>query len=103
MARSKSLDRYPQEFWDVMSRFEKDHKNPLTIPCASRRAAEKLRFKFYGFLKAMKHDTLWQDYNAFYRAEFRVSDDGCLIIEDRDNTEAAQLCAQALRNLNQEK
>jgi hypothetical protein len=71
MPTSTKIEKYPEQFQRLAERFEYD-RSQIEIPCTSGKAAMALRFKLYGFKRAIDHANasapagarLWPQFSA---------------------------------------
>lgn len=71
MPTSTKIEKYPAQFHKLAQRFETD-RSAIEIPCTSIKAAMALRFKLYGFKRAIDEqnrgaplgERLWPHFSA---------------------------------------
>lgn len=95
MPNSVSIYNYPAEFLELAAKLQDRPGEVITIPCKDKIEAQRLRFKLYGFQKAMKKEGMDKDFPVATSAEICIRGND-VTIQNRDTTWAAKLVKNAL-------
>lgn len=96
MPQPKSMLAYAPEFLELAERMQAHPTEVIFVPCPSMKDAIRLRFRLYGFQKAMEHE-LEPGAFLFTHAEIRLAKDSPgLELEPRESNKDAVILRAAL-------
>lgn len=99
MPHPKQVKHYPAEFFDILTRLQRDPQVQIRMECESKRAAYAQRGQIYAFKKAIEADPGLNELFPDTASVMMMLEGSTLIILHRDHSPAALRVRKALADL----
>lgn len=98
MASPKTFKRYAAQWFALLDSFKEDPSKIREVPCPDKDKAMAMRLEFYKMREAfIKDPDLRQEYEFVLNSrEVRVTDDGRVVFDTKDNNWIGKLIEQSL-------